>query len=102
MQVNDSEKRRRQLLEETRERYSDSYYLPAVHPRYRSVYRHLYRSEEEDEQSTFGVRFLICLLLFAAFVTMDAKDEEVFHIDSQRIVHEVQRQIDVLEVWKNL
>ena len=54
--MNDPERRRRQLLEETRERYSDRFVPPAVHPRYGSSYRKLYGEEEIEGVSTFGVR----------------------------------------------
>lgn len=100
--MNDSERRRRQLLKETRERYSDRTAPPAVHPRYRSSYMGIYGGEEEEPASTFGARVLICLLLFAAFVTMDLKDQEVFHMDSDRIVKEITTDLDVAEVWKSL
>ncbi len=100
--MNDSERRRRQLLEETRERYSDRFVPPAVHPRYGSSYRKLYGEEEIEGVSTFGVRAFLCLLLFAAFVTMDMKKQEVFNMDSDRIVKEITTDMDVAEVWKNL
>lgn len=100
--MNDSEKRRIKLLEQTRERYSDRFAPPAVHPRYRGSYNRLYDNGTEEESGSFGARVFLCLLLFAAFVTMDIKKEEVFHVNSDRIVREVTREIDVAEVWKNL
>lgn len=100
--MNDTQKRRIKLLEETRERYSDRYTPPAVHPRYRNPYRKLYDSETYATPGTFGIRFVLSVLLFAAFVTMDIKDQKVFQIGSDRIVQEIGRKIDIVEVWKNL
>lgn len=99
---NDSERRRRELLEQTRQRYSDRFTPPAVHPRYSSSYNRLYGEEGAGSESTFGARVFLCLLLFVAFVTMDMKKQEVFHVDSQRIVNEITTDLDVAEVWKNL
>lgn len=100
--MNDSEKRRKQLLEQTRARYSDYRDPPAVHPRYKSSYNRLYSDEPEEGYSTFGIRVFLCLLLFAAFVAMDVKKQEIMHVDSQRIVQEITTDFDVAEVWKNL
>ena len=69
--MNDSEKRRRQLLEETRSLYSDRNSPPAVHPRYKFAYARLYGDEEEMAPGTFGLRLFLCFMLFAAFVAMD-------------------------------
>lgn len=99
---NDSERRRRELLEQTRQLYSDRFVPPAVHPRYSGSYNRLYGEEAEGSGSTFGARVFLCLLLFAAFVTMDMKKQEVFHVDSERIVEEITTDLDVAEVWKNL
>ncbi len=58
--------------------------------------------EGNGNGGTFGARVFLCLLLFAAFVTMDMKKQEVFHVDSERIVKEITTDMDVAEVWKNL
>ncbi len=103
--MNSSEKRRKELLEQTRRRYRDSYDPPAVHPRYGAVYGHLYgRNEEEPVPAgTFGIRVFLCMLLFAAFVTMDKQNYKVLDkVDSRRIVKEITTDLDVAEVWKKL
>ncbi|MGF0032892.1 hypothetical protein ACQRBN_07980 [Bariatricus sp. SGI.154] len=101
--MNDSEKRRRELLEQTRELYNERRSIPAVHPRYGTAYRQLY---EEDQPmaspGTFGLRVFLCLLLFAAFVAMDKNGSEVMKVDSSRIVEEITYDLDVAEVWKSL
>ena len=53
--MNDSERRRKELLELTRQRYSDSTAPPAVHPRYHAVYEDLYGTEDELPGGTLGI-----------------------------------------------
>ena len=67
----DAEKRRMELLTQTRKMYSEHYAPPAIHPRYQSTYQSLYRVETKNKQEssgTLGVRFLIAILLFCLFV----------------------------------
>ncbi len=94
--MNDVEKRRLQLLQETRKNYSDKYSPPAVHPRFQSTYDSLYRerqNEQKEEQGTFFVRAVIAVLLFALFFLMDYSKEKIGTVDSQIVIHEVQRNL---------
>ena len=100
--MNDSEKRRRQLLEETRSLYSDRNSPPAVHPRYKFAYARLYGDVEEMAPGKFGLRLFLCFMLFAAFVAMDNNGITVKSVSSDRIVQEITTNLDVAEVWKNL
>ena len=101
--MNDSEKRRQRLLEQTREMYNDRRSVPAVHPRYGAAYHQIYGDEQQGiGAGTFGIRMFLCLLLFAAFVSMDKNKSEVMHVDSSRIVDEISTDLDVAEVWKEL
>lgn len=103
MILNDSEKRRRELLEQTRELYNERRSIPAVHPRYGMAYRKLYEEEQATAaHGTFGLRMVLCLLLFAAFVAMDKNGSEVMNVDSSRIVEEITYDLDVAEVWQSL
>jgi len=103
MNVNDSEKRRQRLLEQTRELYGEKRSIPAVHPRYGAAYHQIYGDEQTGlPPSTFGIRLFLCLLLFAAFVSMDKNKSEVMHVNSSRIVEEITTDLDVAEVWKEL
>jgi hypothetical protein len=103
MNVNDSEKRRQRLLEQTRELYGEKRSIPAIHPRYGAAYHQIYSDEQPQiPPSTFGIRLFLCLLLFAAFVSMDKNKSEVMHVNSSRIVDEITTNLDVAEVWKEL
>lgn len=96
--MTDSERRRMQLLQKTRMLYSDKKSIPAVHPRYQSVYDELYGPQDEEMSrygnSTFGIRVFICILLFALFVIADYQEIEYAKVDSTKIVHEIERKID--------
>jgi len=104
--MNESEKRRKNLLNQTRELYSERRSLPAVHPRYRSLHSKLYGGEEEQEEkfsvSTLSLRVFICLILFASFVLADYRGSTVANISSERIVQEIEYRIDIREMWNNL
>lgn len=101
--MNDSEKRRRKLLEQTRDMYSDKRNPPAVHPRYGAAYSRLYEGETGDVVSgTFVIRTFLCVMLFAAFVVMDYEDSKILHVSSDQIVEEITTDVDIAEVWKNL
>ena len=99
--MNESEKRRRQLLEQTRSLYTDQGIPPAVHPRYGSVYTDLYSSGEETGKGTFGIRVMLCLLLFAAFATMDYQGTQISSVGSEKIVEVVEYQPDIEEVFQD-
>lgn len=47
--MNEAEKRRRELLEQTRYSYQESG-IPAIHPRYRASYSELYGEEEAEQE----------------------------------------------------
>lgn len=90
------EKRRLKLLQETRKNYSDRYSPPAIHPRFRSTYNSLYKDYDDDEvieHSTFFIRLVIAGLLFALFFVMDNRKEQIGTVDSQVIISEVQKNL---------
>ena len=98
--MNEAEKRRRELLEQTRYRYQESE-IPAIHPRYRASYRDLYGTEE-PEQGSFGIRTFICMVLFAVFVFMQNEGKDILHMSSAKVVQEVRKNADITDVWKKL
>ena len=94
--MNDVEKRRLMLLHETRKNYSDKYAPPAVHPRFQATYDSLYRDREYEQseyRSSFFMRAIIAILLFALFFLMDYRNEKIGAVDSQVVIHEVQRDL---------
>ncbi|MCI8637934.1 MAG: hypothetical protein HFG41_02005 [Coprococcus sp.] len=91
--MNDAQKRREQLLKETRSRYQSSY-MPAVHPRYRAAYHGLYGGSEETAgaSESLSVRILISLILFAVFATADYHHDKVWKFSTSQITAEISRQ----------
>ena len=100
--MNDTEKRRKQLLEQMRNIYDEKNIPPAVHPRYGSAYRRLYEEDREFEQGTLGIRVFICVLLFVAFTVIEQKNYTIMNNDSGKIANEIHQTIDFSTVWKNL
>lgn len=66
--VNDTERRRKKLLEQTRNLYQEDIRNPAIHPRYRASYYRLYPEEKGYQKGTLGIRCVICILAFAAYI----------------------------------
>ena len=100
--MNNSEKRRKELLNQTRSMYSDQRQIPAVHPRYKAIYSDLYGQGDEKMPETIGIRLMICVLLFAVFVAMDYRGVKVADVSSSQIVNQIEYQPDIEEVWKSL
>lgn len=89
--MTDTEKRRIELLEQTRKTYSDSYAPPAVHPRYGAVYQSLYQKEREDKKtSSFVMRFVIAILLFGLFFVANKKEMK----EAGMVMNEIQQEFD--------
>lgn len=84
----DKEKRRKQLLKQTK-------ITPPIHPRYQAVNTRLLegQNKETSKVGSFGVRLVIAALLFALFVAMEHQNAETFHVDSKEIVSEIERDL---------
>lgn len=87
------EKRRLQLLQDVRKKYSDRNTPPAIHPRYSSTYHTLYHESEEEtmpKQGTFFLRVIIAGLIFGLVFMLDYRQEEIKNVDSQTIINVLQ------------
>lgn len=93
--MNEIEKRRLELLEETRNTYNLTYHPPAVHPRYQSALLTNDRKREGDftTKHFWILRSVIAVLILSLFALMYIRKEEIGTIDSQRIIQEVQRDL---------
>ena len=98
--MNESEKRRRELLRSAREMYGDSHMPPAVHPRFRNIYGDLYESEEQS--SGLQTRLLIGCVLFLVFVLMDYFHLEIAQVESEEVVQMVEQDANAVESWSDL
>ena len=94
--MSDIEKRRTQLLQDTRKIYSDQYSPPASHPRYQSVYASLY-DEGFDEKSSniklFFIRLFVAVLIFGAIFLLDYREEKIANVNSNMIIREIQKDL---------
>lgn len=104
--MSDSAEHRQELLRQARRYYHGNDLFPAVHPRYSSVYRELYGGEEQPQRkSTFYIRALLAGFCFLCFLWMQKNEVTVANVSSERIVNQIEKQIDledVKEVWQNL
>ena len=98
--MNESERRRRELLRQTRKLYDENISLPAVHPRYGNIIH-----EQAEPKNSFFFRAAIGLLCFVCYVCVDANQIKVAEVGSEQIVNQIEKQMDVEvleEVWKQL
>ena len=106
--MNDSEMRRKELLQQTRRLYDERRDIPAVHPRYGRIYNNLYNGTDEQKEQTGGsfyLRLVIGILCFICFVYMDQSNAAVAEVNSTSIVNQIEKDLDmdtVMEVWNNL
>lgn len=74
--MNDTEKRREQLLKSTRKTYDSRYANPPVHPRYQASFS--YEEEERETKSSLGTRILFSMLLFLAVALLEQYDHALY------------------------
>ena len=98
--MNQSEMRRKELLESTRALYKDSRIPPAIHPRYGNIYGDLYG--EEQPAGSFGLRAILCCILFALFVIMDYRNVKIAEVSSQMVTEAIEADSGLAEAWNEL
>lgn len=98
--MTETEKRRIELLQQTRRTYSEKYTPPAVHPRYQALYHSLYKNEtEEKATSSFMGRLVIAILLFGVFFLANQKGLEETETVAKEIQQEFHGFVD-LEIFR--
>ena len=95
--MNQTEERRKKLLEATRALYSDKYSNPAIHPRYGRIQTDL-GNKSNEQPGTLGVRIVFCLLLFGCYLTMKNTNQTLYTIDCNQIETAVSQNFE----WKEL
>ena len=94
--MNETEKRRLDLLARTRNIYNEKNTPPAVHPRYGAAFRFLYGEAKEEEKwvsSTLWARFLIAVFIFVLVFVIDARNQTVGNINSKTVISEVRKDL---------
>ena len=90
------EKRRSELLEQMRTIYRDKHTPPAIHPRYQSAYRSIYKDDldpTERNTSTFFVRVIIAFFVLVLFGVIDRRNETIRNMDSQAIIEVIREDL---------
>lgn len=101
--MNDSEKRRQQLLQETRKLYSEKGMMPAVHPRYEAAYHKLYGNDGAAvPKGTFVIRLLLCVFFFVLFITVDRQNETILSAGSNEILNQIRQDMNLEGIWNRL
>ena len=81
--------------------------IPAVHPRYRNIYRTLYE-EPAQPGSTFGFRLFFCLILFGLFLIADQEAVRLGSYDTEKAVKMISTDAavpsfsQVQQVWEEM
>jgi len=85
---NDTQKRRRLLLQETRRLYEEHQSNPAIHPRYRASYHHIYKENETTNKSSLKIRILLSIVCFVCYLLVDYGNIVTAHFDDS-LIHEM-------------
>lgn len=93
--MNQSQKRREDLLKQTRNLYSDNHIPPAIHPRYSNLYSELYSDTDNENHMSFA-RFIICLLLFVCYAMMDYRNVTIMDVNSRQIEEVISENWEIL------
>ena len=88
--MNETEKRRQELLNRTKTIYNSPKQPPAIHPRYTGVYQSLY---ETQKKSTFVLRLAIAFAIFLIFFAIHYKSLDIRFINSEIVIQEIKRNL---------
>lgn len=91
--MNQTEQRRRELLESVKALYSEKRSPPAIHPRYRNTYAGLYEDEKESGGGS-GIRVIISCILFVLFVMMDHQGVEIAEVTSSMVTNAIEAEFE--------
>lgn len=93
--MNESERRRAELLQKTRTLYSSHGTPPAVHPRYRAAFRAVSEEPSETVRNSLGLRIFLSLLLFVLFAAAAEQNRTIWNLSAGEIAFEIQRHTDI-------
>lgn len=87
--MKETEKRRKKLLEDTRNLYQESRTIPAVHPRYKATYYRLYPDEVIIPKNTLGIRFVICILIFVTYILIGDNENSLLDLKRMQVAEKI-------------
>lgn len=106
--MTETQKRRQDLLSQTRRMYQEQYAAPAIHPRYGNIYHNLYDTtkdtseKQKSRMNIFYIRIIVSLMIFALYAGMDIQGITIGTYSSEEIVEAVSQNIvveKVLDSW---
>ena len=105
--MNESAKRRQDLLLQMQKSSHISSGFPAVHPRYGNVYHKLYSEKREQQLSNNSLifRLFMAVLCFLLYLSIDTSNTETAQTYSSEITSYIRQSYDyekMQEVWKDL
>jgi len=96
--MKETEKRRMELLHETRKMYSERYTPPAVHPRYQVAYQSIYQNEgmstDEPSNRSFAIRTMVAVLLLCLFAIGSERGME----ETKSVANEIKQEFQGFEL----
>ena len=94
-----TEKRRKQLLDEMRILYSSTYTPPAIHPRYGFAYEQLYEKDSKEKGGSFEIRVFLCMLILAIFFTIEKNDTFADQYNTDEVIKCISTNMEILELF---
>ncbi len=94
--MTETEKRRIELLSQTRNLYREQGSIPAIHPRYRATYQKVYGAEHEKmPKGSLHIRMFIAMLIFVLYAGLDYNELELYQYHSDEIISVISQSIVV-------
>ena len=91
--MNELEKRRKDLLIQTRHLYNEKYTPPAIHPRYRTTYHALYDSKGEVKRKKLWLRIIVILLMLLMIYIVYQQGVKTGNINYEAIIDTIKNDL---------
>ena len=73
---------------------------PAVHPRYGFVYDQLYEKDSKEKGGSFEIRVFLCLLILAAFITIDKNEIFSEKYDTKEVIECISTNMEIMKTFE--
>ena len=91
--MNEIEKRRHDLLMQTRNLYNEKFTPPAIHPRFRMIYRSLYEKDEKKKQKSSWLRVMLVLFFIAVIYVLYQQEFSIGSINYETVVETIKNKL---------
>ena len=69
--------------------YQDHNTNPVVHPRYKAAYQQVYSRGGSEHKGTFGIRCMVCVLIFITYMMIEINRKDVFGMDDLQVKQKI-------------